>query len=178
MGQVRFGICPAIQADGLNVHILSSCFGRQDRKILPVLEVDHCFFQLRRTEHVNTAGRIHGIKAHRAEYIPGTHLSAVFITCIAGRFVIVQLVHDPGRIQLGLPGLSRIIVEIRRMVAGLIAVGVLAYKSGSVPIDVPRFGFQGEEGIELGNKGVLASDQVDQVGYILGNIPEILPCIP
>src|SRR5436309_3451724 len=66
---------------------------------------------------VDAAAGIDRIEPQSTEYVPCRHLSAVHISTLSGRFVVIFQVHDLPHMLLGLVGLSSIIVKIRDVVA-------------------------------------------------------------
>src|SRR5690606_8055092 len=85
-----------------------------------------------RTDNVLIASGGHRIKTHGTQYIPSTHLSAVFITryTLGGITVLLgqYLMHS----LLGFIRSIHKIIQIGHVVTGLVSMGVLPDKSGNI----------------------------------------------
>ncbi len=120
--------------------------------------------------------RGYGIEAHRTEHIPCRHLPAVFVAAQAVGLVGILFVHDPAHEILCFPWLSGKVVQIRHMVAGFVAVGILPDEPGDVALLPSRKACGGSEHlIQLVDKAVRPAKQCHHPGNILWNKEGILP---
>src|ERR1035438_9717107 len=124
------------------------------------------------------------VEAERAEDVPGRGLAGVLVAAQAIRGGLVKLIHDQAGAGLSFPGLPDIVVEVNHVMDGLVAVGVLAHVERGhldhlvygVAIGAGLEGVgRGEDGVELGSKGLVAAQELDEAGDVLHHAPGPVP---
>ena len=122
----------AVEGDGGDVEVGAVQSVCDDGEPLAVGEVPDGTGNLRGAEDVLAADGVDGVEAAGGEQVPGGHLTAVFIAAQAVRGRGVEAVEhfpDDFRRPVGTVGQG---VEVRDVVAGFVAVGVLSDESGDV----------------------------------------------
>ena len=162
----------------IDIHVLCGEVQRFHGEGLSFPHLDRNFGQLRCTEHQFAADRVHRVEAHGGEHVPCGHLSAVVVPDKSVRFVLVEVGGDLPHQPLCLFGTVEPVVDVGHMVAGLVAVGILAYEAGHIGEVAGRF-LRGVEEIVKHLTGLFfSSHQLDQSGDILHHMPGILEGVP
>ncbi len=106
-----------------------------DDDLVAVFQVDGHFLEIRSSDHIFRRSQPQRIKTGRTEDVPGGHFSVVFIAGVSlSDFAAdVKPGQDLPHLLLGFPGLAGIIVHVKNVMGGLIAVGVHAHP------DIPGF---------------------------------------
>ena len=88
----------AIQRGGLDIDVLRAVVLGQHRELLAVVSLgvqrNNRLADHRTANHIDATGGIDGVKAQRAEDVPGRHLTAVNVSALASRRVVKQRRHD------------------------------------------------------------------------------------
>ncbi len=150
----------AVPADRLDVRAVRSVARRQHHQLAPAGQLDLRAIDQRAAEHVVRTDRIDRIQAQRTEHVPGTRLPAVLI---AGEAIGLRLVHGFQQLAhacLRLVMRAGVRVQVGHMVAGFVAVRVLADHAGDVWRRVGRQRRAGaEQRIQLAFERKLAAEQ-------------------
>lgn len=85
MGKVGLVVRLTVYFDRLNVNILFAHFGGKYCKCLSVSQMQLHLREQGSTDFILSADRIDRIESHCAEYVPGRHLSTVFVSAKTGR---------------------------------------------------------------------------------------------
>ena len=142
----------AVQAGRLDVRRDGSVLMDENTKLLAVFKVDNGFRKQGRSDGVlRNAGR-DLIEAKRAEHVPGRHLSGVVVAGQSTGGVLVPLIASLGHVQLRLPSCSSPVIQISNLVAGLVAVVVVAF---------------GKQLVQFGDEGLVAVLEGDEAGNVL-----------
>ncbi len=151
---------------------------RADHETRSVLEPDRRLRKQRRADHVLVRARRHAVETERAHHEPRAHLSAVLVADQTVGTVRVHRVHEPAHHCLRLPRLARERVQIRDVVAWLVAVRVLADHAGDVGLLVPgNLALGAEQRVELRRKRALPTEKIHQTVHVLRRKKRILPGI-
>jgi hypothetical protein len=97
--------------------------------VLSVLKCYGGFLYQRAAQVIPVRARCHRVETQCAEDVPRAHLPAVVVAAQTVRGRQVLGVHDMSHPVLGLSRCAGVIVQIRYMVRGLIAVNIIAYDS-------------------------------------------------
>ena len=159
MGNIILCIFLAFQFHGTDINLIVLFTWGFDGKSLSIRQLNSRFLQHRSTDNVLSADRIYRIKAKCAKHIPSRHFPAIIITGIARRRIVVQFIHDMRHIFLCLPRFSRTSIQISHVMARLIAMRILPYKTGSIVIQLTTLIIDSEEGIQFCGKSVVAPCQ-------------------
>ena len=103
-------------------------------------------------------------------------MAAVFIADNAVRRVVIHFVQQFAGEFLCLPRLSGIAVEVCEIVAGLIAVGVLAFEAGNVG-DIQRefVGFESEQVVQCLDELFPAAEELDETVHVMRSEESVVP---
>ena len=89
MGNIALVIRSAIQLHRLNIDIFTAYSRSQDRKSFAVCQMHLHFWKYRSSDLILATDRINRIEAHRTEYEPSRHLSAIFISTNTVRSILI-----------------------------------------------------------------------------------------
>ena len=127
MGQIVLLIRTAVYGHRLHVTVFPAVFRCLYLHGLTVLQMQGHVFEVRAAQNILPRARAYRIEAQGREYIPSRSLPIVFITAIAVRDGRVKLVHNRPYPILGFPRLAGIVIKIRHVLYGLVAVSILAH---------------------------------------------------
>ena len=139
--------------------------------------MNHRLAHDRTANGINPTDGIHRIKAERAEDIPRGHLTAIHVAAFASRRVAVKRGHDLAHALLGFVGCSSVIVEIRDVLALLVALRVLSDQTADIGNGRVDRRVRGEQFIQLVNETLVATVKVDQARHVLLHAEGVLPGI-
>src|ERR1035441_8488596 len=95
-------------------------------KLFAVIEPDYGIIEQRRADLIDGSSGGHWIEPQRAHHEPCRHLPCIVVAGKTVRGIGVLLLHDIADVLLGLPCCACIVIEIGDVMAGLIAVIVIA----------------------------------------------------
>ena len=78
---------------------------------------------------------------------------------------------------LGARGLARKVVQIYGVVAGLVAMGILADESAGIAVALAAGGGEGEVLIEFLDEVLCTAKEVNHALGVVGHKPHVLPCV-
>ena len=129
--------------------------------------------KLGRTKNITAADRIYGIEAHSREDVPSRHLTAIVVSAKAiGRGTILGVKYFTHKFRSTV-GASGHAVEIDNVVAGLVAVSIVAKQSTDISHIAGKM--NGKERIQFGYKFLATAKKFDKAGNIMLHVPCILP---
>src|SRR5579885_1947492 len=125
---------PAVEFRRLDVDVFFGIVSGDDDEIFSVAQMDRYSVKKRAAEDVFGARRIHRIKSHRAQHVPGRGGALVVHAGIgqAVRVAAVKLAQNFSDHRLRFPGLAGVIVKIRRLPVRLVALAILAEHAGYI----------------------------------------------
>src|SRR6185437_2206257 len=103
-----------------------------DRELFSIRHTDRALRKDRTANLVHRAAGTDGIKSHRAQHIPRRCLSAIVVPRNSKRPISIPDIHQLANAPLRLPWLSGEIIEIRNVVAGLVALRIKPYQARGV----------------------------------------------
>ena len=150
----------------------------RDGEVLSAVNVDDSLAENGRTQADFILPGADIVKAQGAQYVPGGHLSAVFVAAETVGLRSIQRAEDLPYSLLCLPRLASVIVEVGDMMARLVAVGVLPDEAGDVGLSTPsRLLWCGEQAVELGHIGLIATQCGYMAVHILWHEETVLPAV-
>ncbi len=151
----------AVPLQRLHVHVLRAVVVGNDAQRAAVAHIQRGALEQWAAHDVVAADRIHCIQTERAEHEPRAHLSAVFVAGQAVARVVVLLAQQAAHHRLGLVWLAGVGEQIRHMMAGLVAMRILADHAIDIRRCIGRqFGAGGEQLVQLGDEAVAAAVQI------------------
>ena len=140
----------------------------------------------RSADYVLVGAGSDGIESEGRKHIPGRSLAVVFVAAVAVRSGAVELVHGLSYPVLGLPGLSRVIIQIYHVLHRLVAVSVVAHVHhlhladlvdyAAVVALVEERGYR-EHRIQHRHEIVAAAHQVDEPLRVVEDTPGVVPAV-
>ena len=161
----------AVQHNALHILVVAAIIMGYHLERLAIFQMNGRLVEQRASDGIYRLAGAYLIEAHRIQYVPCRHLSAVFIARKSVGVVEVKRMQHLIHNLLRTPGLAYVVVEMGNVMARLIAVGILAYQTGN--IHRGRFTFQlGKSAVnresQLADEGVASSHQFHQSVYIVG----------
>ena len=158
-------------------------FGGFNEKLSPLGESKSYLTEVGRADSVLPQCWGHGVETQSREDIPGRGLPIVLVTAVAVGAIRVELIHDPTYPVLGLPRLSRIVIEVDHVLDGLIAMGIVAHihdlhlsdlMDDEAVVAIIEDGREGEDAVELLSESLVSSHQIDEPLDIMEDRPAVV----
>ena len=147
-----------------------------DGKRLVIRQFQGGFLHGRTADDIDASAGGYLIESQSRKHIPGRHLAYILVTTESGWLVGVEFAHALAHLLRRFPGLAYVIVEVQGMVAGFVAVGILADESGDVGIGIrTKVAISQEECIQAVDESFLGREARDQSVNIVGHEPSVLP---
>ncbi len=137
----------------------------------------HALVQRRHHQPLQGGGR-HVVQAVRRQHVPAAHLPAVLVADQAVGPVGVELAQDGVHAPVREVRAAGEVVEPCHVVAGLVAVGVLAHAAGDVGLLAAGGGaVHGEQGVQHGHGGRVAAQQLHVAAEVVRRGEAVLPAV-
>ena len=122
----------AVQCYAFNIFVLLFVVFYYDTECLFFGQINNCLVEGGTSDRIYRFAGTYLIESHRIEYIPGRHLSAVFITwqsvCTVGILALINTVYQ----FLCSPRAVDVVVQVNDVMTRFIAVRILSDKAADV----------------------------------------------
>ena len=122
----------AVEQDTLYIHVLVAVVGGLDGECASVTDIECGLVEKRRTEYILATCGLNLVKSHRRQHIPCRHGTYILISAKAVGVITIHLAKGSAQQFGSLPRLAYVIVEVNHMMAGLVALCILANKTADV----------------------------------------------